>query len=166
MLTKYFRTTTFIQIVNVLDIHFQTQRFESSTYVIMSQMVTGQTVLLPTYRKSHVASQFPYLRWLWTTLKVKAMHISGHPAKPGKYYQQKIQNFNKMAACSYQCPLWQEHRHWGFDIPGYNFGSSIYARAIPPTSWALLPRWLQTVYRVFNGRPHLHLYKKTFKFTT
>ena len=30
--------------------------------------------------------------------------------------------------------------HWGIGIPGYTFGSSIQARAIPPPSGALLPR--------------------------
>ena len=59
---------------------------------------------------------------------------TGQPAKPGKYYK-KTKNFNKMAAWSYHCSLWHEHRHWGIGIPGYTFGSTIQAQAIPPPSW-------------------------------
>ena len=45
-------------------------------------------------------------------------------------------------------PSGTQRHHWGIGIPGYTFGSSIQARAIPPPSW------------VSNGRPHLQLYRK------
>ena len=59
---------------------------------------------------------------------------TGQSAKPDKYHQQKSLNFNKTAACSHHCPLWHEHNHWGIGVPGYSFGSTIKARAIPPPS--------------------------------
>ena len=44
---RYFHQSTFIQMVNVFDLHFQGQRFESSTfersYVIISETVTDWT---------------------------------------------------------------------------------------------------------------------------
>ena len=46
-LTRYVRVPIFIRIVDVLDFHFQGQRFELSTlensYVIISQMVSDRT---------------------------------------------------------------------------------------------------------------------------
>ena len=38
------------------------------------------------------------------------------PAKPGRYYQQKL-NFNRTTACSQHCPLRHEHHHCGIGIP-------------------------------------------------
>ena len=37
------------------------------------------------------------------------------------------------------CPSGTQHHHWGLGIPGYTFGSSIQARAIPPPSWGSAP---------------------------
>ena len=85
---------------------------------------------------------------------------TGHPAKPGKYYQQKPQNLNKTATCSHHCPFWHEHRLWGIGISGYTFGFTIQARAISLHSWALLSWWLQAIYRVSNEHLPSILQKK------
>ena len=46
MLRKYVHSSIFIQVVNVLDLHFQGQRLESSTlrslYVVISQILTDK----------------------------------------------------------------------------------------------------------------------------
>ena len=57
----------FIQIVNVLDLRFQDQRFESSTFgssnviYLTKRRQVGQTQLLPTHIKSHVAFRLAYI---------------------------------------------------------------------------------------------------------
>ena len=43
MSTRYVRLPTFIQIINVLDLHFQGQRFESIT-LVSSQVIISKTV--------------------------------------------------------------------------------------------------------------------------
>ena len=48
----------------------------------------------------------------------------------------------------------------GIDIPGYTFGSTIQARAIPPPSGAVLFWWIHVANRVSNGQLHLQLNKK------
>ena len=57
-------------------------------------------------------------------------------------------------------PSGTQRHHWGISIPRYTFGSSIQARAITSPSWGSALQWLQAVYRVSNGRPHLQLYRK------
>ena len=70
---KYLRLTIFIQIVNVLDLHFQSQKFESSilwsTYAIISQTVREirQTLQLPTHKKSHAS--FGWHIYIWRTFQ-------------------------------------------------------------------------------------------------
>ena len=51
----------------------------------------------------------------------------------------KPQNFNKTAALSHHCPLRHPAPSLGIGIPGYTFGYSIQARAIPPSSWGSAP---------------------------
>ena len=80
-LTSYVFLPIFIQIFNVLDIHFKGQRFESSTSKVHKWLSCKwwqieQTLLLPTNRKLHKA--FPYIYiWHWPIVKinVKVMHI-------------------------------------------------------------------------------------------
>ena len=54
LLTTYLCLPIFIQIVSVLDLHFERQRFESSTFgsshVIILKMMTGRTLPLPTQK--------------------------------------------------------------------------------------------------------------------
>ena len=61
-LTRYIRQLTFIQMVNVLDLNFQDQRFKTNTllssYVIILQTVT--VLLLPRNRKSLTAIRLAY----------------------------------------------------------------------------------------------------------
>ena len=61
----YVCTPIFNQIVNVLDLHFQCQRFELRTLwslnVIISQTETGQILLLSTNIKLHTAFTLAYL---------------------------------------------------------------------------------------------------------
>ena len=61
-----------------------------------------------------------------------------------KYFQQKSQHFYKMAAWSYHCPLWHEHRHWFIGIPGYTFHPD---QSIPTT-------FLCSAYLVTTGSLH------------
>ena len=61
-LTKYVSLQIFIQIVNVLDLHFQDQRFESGTlassYVIILQTVTNRTMSDKPCYYQHRKSQY------------------------------------------------------------------------------------------------------------
>ena len=43
--------------------------------------------------------------------------------------------FTKRPPVATTAPLGTQRHHWGIGIPGYTFGSSIRAQAIPPTSW-------------------------------
>ena len=64
-LTRKVRLPIFNQITNVLDLYFQDKTFEWSTlgrlYMIISQTVEGQTLLLPTSIKLQIAFKLEYL---------------------------------------------------------------------------------------------------------
>ena len=58
MLTRYIHWSIFYQIVNIIDLHFQSQRFESSklgsSYMIILQMVTDRTNIAISNTGSHI----------------------------------------------------------------------------------------------------------------
>ena len=57
-------------------------------------------------------------------------------------------------------PPGTKRHHWGIGIPGFAFGSSIKARAIPPPFLGSALPWLQAVCRVSIGRHQHQLYRK------
>ena len=83
----------------------------------------------------------------------------------GCFFVKRINNKNpkiltKRPPVATTAPSGTQCHHWGIGIPGYTFGSSIQAEQSHHLPEALLSRWLQAVYRVFNERPHLQLYRK------
>ena len=91
-------------------------------------------------------------RRAYQTLPLRQNCPKDQSAKRGKYYQQTPQHFNNTAVCSPAVTPGTQRHHWAIGVPGYTFGSSIQARAIPPHSWGSPPRWLHALYRVSNGR--------------
>ena len=85
----------------------------------------------------------------WWRFFVKSLPNNKHP---------KIST--KRPPVSTTFPSGTQRHHWGIGIPG--IPSDLRSR--PEQSHfllgALLLRWLHTVYRVTNGRPHLQLYRK------
>ena len=69
------------------------------------------------------------------------------------------QNFNKRPPVATTIPSGTQRHHWGIGIPG--IPSDLRSRPEQSHHFpgALLPRWLQVVYRVSNGHPHLQLYR-------
>ena len=85
-----------------------------------------------------------------------------------KYYQQNTHHFNKTAACSHHCSLSHEHRHWGIDIMGYTFRSTIQTQAIPPPSRGSAPTpgdYRQSIESPM-GVPTFNSTEKVLKFTS
>ena len=75
-LRRYLRPPIFILIVNVLDLHFQGQRFESSTFgssnVMISQMVIDRTNRNCYWMSSHMAFPMGYLHLTLAEFKVQS----------------------------------------------------------------------------------------------
>ena len=62
-------------------------------------------------------------------------------------------------------PSGTQRHHWGIGIPGYTFISSIQARAIPPSSWALLPGDYRQSIESPMGVPTFNSTEKALTFT-
>ena len=115
---------------------------------------------------------FCIFRYSWWLLKFLEVFFCGKLTKPcrqARTFQlisqqvltsKTLKILTKRSPVATTVPSGTQRHHWGIDISGYTFGSSIQARAFPPPSWALLSQWLEAVYRVSNGRPHLQLYRK------
>ena len=79
--TRYFRRPIFNRIINVLDLYFLGQRFESSTlessYVNISQTVTYRTNTAIAKTKTHMWS-FDWHIYIWPWSNVKVRDKIGH----------------------------------------------------------------------------------------
>ena len=74
------------------------------------------------------------LGFLWRSLPSHAAMpklLIWSASKAWQVLATKTPNVYKLTAWNHHCPLWHEHHHWGFGMPGYTFGSGIWARAIP-----------------------------------
>ena len=117
---------------------------------------------------------FCIFMYIWWLLKCLEMFFYGKLAKPSRHARTfQLVSQQSLASINNKNPKILTKRppvatsllrhpapslgHW---YTGYTFGSLIQARAISIPSWGSVTRWLQAIYRVSKGRPHLQLYRK------
>ena len=108
--------------------------------------------------------------YIWWLLTFCAAFFCGKLTNPGRHARTfqlvreqslaSINNkhsifFNKIAVCSHNFP-----HHWGIGIRSIPCDLRSKPEQLHHLPGALLSRWLQEVYRVFNGRHRLQLYRK------
>ena len=137
------RKLTFIKKIKMMNLQY----FCILMYICRLLNLFGGVFLWKAYQTLSPCQKFP----------------TGQPAKPGKHYQQELQNFNETAFCSHNCPPGTQRRHWGSCIPGFTFGSLIQAREIPPPSWGYaLPMITGSLYRFQWAFPRSALQKRSY----
>ena len=70
-----------------------------------------------------------------------------------------------MASATSTVPSGTQRHHWGIGIPGYTFGSSIQAQAIPPPSWGSAPQDYRQSIESPMGVPTFNSTEKALIFT-